>query len=796
MSANPIPSLPSSLAKPRFSARKLVAVATSVMLGLGMSVVAVAGPASATHPVVVGEYACNPASGQLDITWKVSGDLRYPNETATVVTQSVETTPTFVGLSVKNTSSVTGVQSGAAIGLNSLTVAVQWTNHAKGDLVTQTGTVTIPADAACTTSDATASVSVTPATCTAPAALVYGEATFASYTGTANGATGPTSGSASTPYSVTATADAKHTFSDGSATQTFAGELAAQLSGEGCQPTPTCLPSSAVSYTYSPTTNSGVITVTDQPNSTGTLCAPFWVTATSWKFVNSSVWPQMLDQVQKLGPISEAGTYEYAATVACGQGDIYASFEAQPEPTSVLNGPSDPFAEHFLHEMGFSGPTPTYMQQSGECAKVAPSVSYTAGDCSATEGVKSLTSVSSLTFVFDNSKSTVPVTFTVAAPDLSVTPNLPTIVRTVAPGAVVTVQTSPVTTAGASFTVALSGVYGVTLPDQKVTVPSFTGCISVSPVVPASTNQTCSAEKVVGGSITVGGQTGLIYAIDGPGTANDVTGITANTTTPNLPTGAYVVSVAPDTGYVITGADAWPYTVTIAAPAKPCVELPTEPLVTPTATFAQFSCTLGGSYTLGPAAGVLWTVNGAPAAAGTTAVTTAQAVTISARPDAPKYGFEEGIPNPKVFTFTFAKPTNCPELPTEPLVTPSATFVQMTCTTGGSYTLGPAAGVLWTVNSAPAAAGTTAVAAAQVVSITARPDAPKYGFEEGIPNPKAFSFTFARPTSCPSSLPTLALTGSGSGSTGTALVGLALMVIGGLLVTVRIITFRRRTAQS
>jgi hypothetical protein len=72
--------------------------------------------------------------------------------------------------------------------------------------------------------DAVASVSVTPATCTAPATLVWGATTFASLSGTANGTTGPGA------YSVTATANTNHLFADGTPTQLFTGTLAAQLS--------------------------------------------------------------------------------------------------------------------------------------------------------------------------------------------------------------------------------------------------------------------------------------------------------------------------------------------------------------------------------------------------------------------------------------------------------------------------------------------------------------------------------------------------------------------------------------
>jgi hypothetical protein len=148
---------------------------------------------------------------------------------------------------------------------------------------------------------------------------------------------------------------------------------------------PPCVADSQVSYTYDSATNSGVITVPTIQGSSDTLCQPFYVTATSWKYTTNSVWPQVVDQVDHVvgttgnanDPISASGTYDYAATVHCGQGDIYASFTSTdatlfPENdglpgTGYLDGPGNPLAEHFLHQMGFTGPNPTYVQQNTDC---------------------------------------------------------------------------------------------------------------------------------------------------------------------------------------------------------------------------------------------------------------------------------------------------------------------------------------------------------------------------------------------------------------------------------------------
>lgn len=139
-----------------------------------------------------------------------------------------------------------------------------------------------------------------------------------------------------------------------------------------CGSEPPCLTDEAVSYWYSPATNSGWIDVADVEGSTGELCDPFWVTATTWKFLDDdSVWPQKLHQKQDLY-IDKTGHYEYGIDVECGQGDIYASFDAQPAPTDYLYGPDNPFDEHFLHQMGFTGPAPTYTQDKPGCNIVTP----------------------------------------------------------------------------------------------------------------------------------------------------------------------------------------------------------------------------------------------------------------------------------------------------------------------------------------------------------------------------------------------------------------------------------------
>jgi hypothetical protein len=152
-----------------------------------------------------------------------------------------------------------------------------------------------------------------------------------------------------------------------------------------CEPPP-CLPKSAVSYTYydlnnfSDTNpkNSGLITVTAMEGYSDQLCKPFWVVVASWNFDElDDVWPQTLRETDPAGDheegyIDSVGTYYYYAAVDCGQGDVYASFTNMPYIGTELFGPNNPFAEKFLHSMGFTGPKPTYLVTSPGCNEAEP----------------------------------------------------------------------------------------------------------------------------------------------------------------------------------------------------------------------------------------------------------------------------------------------------------------------------------------------------------------------------------------------------------------------------------------
>lgn len=210
--------------------------------------------------------------------------------------------------------------------------------------------------------------SATAPTCDADGALVLPNTANITWSGGSNG-DGPGT------YTIVATPASGYTLNG--AQNSWVIQVLPKGTDLSCGPPP-CIAASSVSYTYDPATNSGVVTVANPAGSSGKLCNGFWVTAVSWKYAGSGIWPQNLDQNNPMPEnggsffVDEPGTYPYGADVECGQGDIYASYDGQPVPTSQLFGPNNPYAEHFLHQMGFSGPYPTWTQDAAGCNKATP----------------------------------------------------------------------------------------------------------------------------------------------------------------------------------------------------------------------------------------------------------------------------------------------------------------------------------------------------------------------------------------------------------------------------------------
>jgi hypothetical protein len=88
----------------------------------------------------------------------------------------------------------------------------------------------------------------------------------------------------------------------------------------------------------------------------------------------------------------------------------------------------------------------------------------------------------------------------------------------------------------------------------------------------------------------------------------------------------------------------------------------------------------------------------------------------------------------------------CGDLPTETLVTPSASFVQLGCKTAGSYTLDAVEGVRWFIGEAEVKPGTYAVSGATTIVVQAVAESSKYAIDPDAP--QEFTFVFAKPAEC------------------------------------------------
>lgn len=197
---------------------------------------------------------------------------------------------------------------------------------------------------------------------------------------------------------------------------------------------------------------------------------------------------------------------------------------------------------------------------------------------------------------------------------------------------------------------------------------------------------------------------------------------------------------------------------------------------------------VSGTITLTAATGVDYFIDGVPAQAGV-AIPVANGVhSITTYFDPSKYKLAAGA----VGSFTIeVKAGEC--LPTEPLVTPLVTSTQMGCFTNGSYTLSndlkDADAVIWTVNGSQVKQGKYTVFGAGTVKITAAPNAPVYGFQQGVQT--SWTYDFKKPSVCDTE--TLAMTGGSP--TGLLLAGDMLVVAGLVMFAMRAVR-RGRTQQA
>ena len=522
--------------------KKTIAVLAAVLLGVGISVVSVAAPASAHTPNH--KATCDALSVTLT-QYETRNNNATPNKVSVTI-DGVEKVNEAFGTSFQKT-----VTMDASISHNWKIVvdAVGGTGPNTQYDWTKSGTTT-PCEVPKENISVQTAPSFTDPTCDVAGTLVVPAQTGIVWTGGANG-DGPGT------YNLVATPAAGYTLT-GETKWTIM--VPPMKSGVECAPP--CIPNTSVSYTYDPATNSGIIHVENVDGSTGKLCDPFWVTATSWKFIEGDkVWSQVRDVVQQLPKIETPGDYEYSAPVNCGQGDIYASFTESPNPPKYLDGPSNPWAEHFLHQMGFTGPNPTYTQDSPGCNIVVP-VTPTAtliDECNEYGSVQ--VPAESVAF-----------TYTVVG---GPTEGKVTVTANVKEGYVVQKGAKTV---------------------FEFDLGKYTEC-KLIPGDPSSTDQKCLGGQFTPGSITVVPNVGKIVFVITGGTLQ-APGITVPDNDPvtTLPAGKYTVTAHGINGNTVGPENTWTYPIVIGAPEN--CDLPTHALLTPTASQYNGSCTADPTYTL------------------------------------------------------------------------------------------------------------------------------------------------------------------------------------------------------
>lgn len=528
------------------------------------------------------------------------------------------------------------------------------------------------------------------------------------------------------------------------------------------QPDPaTCLPTSAVSYSYDSTNNSGTITVTDQPNSTGVLCNPVYITAVSWKYTTTALWPQTLDAAKTDNVrVAAVGIYSFGAAVACGQGDIYAHYYQYIVPTATIDG-AQPW-ERFLNTFGFSTGTPgyTYMTTPTDCAAPKPVSTVVSGQCYWDNSQE--TSFKTVTLRFDNSASSVPVDFVVESyPQHNVDNSAYN--RTVPGGEVVEVKARASSTGGVSYNVIAGG------KTTTLAVSAFESCPPEIPTLPL-------VEPVPVTFTDVCGVVGDKVIIPVLSSEDHYSYTTSDTTVAGVR--AVTVTAHPAAGYgfasdVVTS---WSHVFKTDAENK-CVKVPGDPeAVAETCAIDSESGVVSGYLTVAITPGIVYTIHPVTPAGANIVVTGAKTevpagdylITAAAEP-----GFTlTGVTS---WSRTVAKsPTNC-QLATHALLPASVTFGNQVCSsigvTSGYIGIDPADGLSYFIGSIKLTAAKTAMAPGtyQVTAVAGPGDA--------VDGQNIFAITIASLTASCANLTTLAFTGS-SGSAGYLTGAAALLMLG------------------
>ncbi|PRY67906.1 hypothetical protein B0I08_10567 [Glaciihabitans tibetensis] len=350
--------------------KKIIAGLTTALLASGFAVAAGIAPASAQTPSVSGTAACQ-VDGTYTVTWNYVVSNVPDGVTATASVAASSPAGTVSGGGTTTTGS-TFTQSGVpgTAPSASVTISTLWSDglaeSTPASVPLADGCAVVPApvpapvaepvaepvappapaapDAAAPVLEAPAVV--TPADPADPEAPASSDAPAAPAAPTVVAPADPATDLTTAPVTGPAaeTADEASTESDAPRNIEDDGADA----GDSAEGGPECISDDDISYVYDRETNSGAVTVGTSAEargswSSGELCEPLYITATSWTFMaNDDIWPVALDVENPLEVITEAGVYEFGAPVACGKGIIYASHEPIVITEEVLEGVETP----------------------------------------------------------------------------------------------------------------------------------------------------------------------------------------------------------------------------------------------------------------------------------------------------------------------------------------------------------------------------------------------------------------------------------------------------------------------
>ena len=200
--------------------KTLTGTIAAIVLALGATAVAMPAAASAHTPEA--KATCSTLTVQLD-NYSVGSDGGFVNTVSVEIDEAVVDEVDF-GSSLRETYPLGDTTVAHEYVVEIDASGTQYDREFTGE------SVPCPRAAA---PDATAALTVTPATCDTPGTLVLGDVQNATW-GTPTGATGPGR------YTVVATAEPGHTFADGTTSQSFDGPLAGTLDATAypCAATP------------------------------------------------------------------------------------------------------------------------------------------------------------------------------------------------------------------------------------------------------------------------------------------------------------------------------------------------------------------------------------------------------------------------------------------------------------------------------------------------------------------------------------------------------------------------------